>query len=270
MSVTKNPFFILVGLTPHSTLTFGIVTGNKSRPAFKIPPPTTIIGALSYPFSIIKGYPESSSDYIPVLLSSILEGVYVRFDGPIILYATITKMFFYKVREKMIKSDAYGYQRLYTRAKWGNESIIKLVYIFNPEKAEKARDKLGDKWKEKLIASAYSIIRLGDKESLVSVDNVQYGDVEILEVKETETSYTVPLTQQVDLYPIKGDLEVYEFYDWRELKGPRLTGLPTVKVALAYDPKLFIMQTTKVSSKKGMLRVYRIRPGQKEEYLVVW
>ncbi|ADV65297.1 CRISPR-associated protein Cas5 [Desulfurococcus mucosus] len=270
MAEVNKPFFIHVALSPHSALNFGTLTGNKSRPVFTIPPPTTLIGALSYPLARIEGSPESGRRYMPAVLAGILMGVYMRLDGPAIPYATITKMWFYDPDDKLVKSDAYGYQRLYVKPKWRGGPTIKAVYIFD---GVKARKELGDRWREKLVASATTMVRLGDKESLVSVDQVSYGEAEILYLDEVVTRYTVPLNDALLIEPVERwqELKVYEFYDWRKLKGPDITELPTTKVVFAYDRRNFLAGGLKVRNRNaGKLKAYKLKVGEEVEHVVAW
>lgn len=270
MTEKTNTFFIYLSLSPHSTLSFGIVTGNKSRPVFSIPPPTTVIGALSYPLAKIEGEAESGKNYMPAVLARALEGVYVTVDGPAIPYTTITRMWFYDPDDKVMRSDAYGYQRLYVRPRWAKGPSIKAIYVFDAIKAEKL---FGQKWKEKLLASAAAVLRLGDKESIVSVEAVDYGEAEALSMDKVETRYIVPMSERLAVKPAElgQEVEVYEFYDWRKLKDPNLVDLPTTRVAFAYDRKNFSAGKLIVEAlESGKVKAYKLNLGKEVEYVVSW
>jgi len=268
MNKKINPFFIKVDVFPSSTINAGVVTGTRSRPSFKIPPPTTIIGALSYPLAKIRGYSESGAIYTPALLASIVKGVYVTISGPLIPYSSITKMWFYREEEKRIKSDAFAYQRIYLGGTLKPEPPISLLYIFDPIKSE---EKLGSKWMEELIISAWSMTRLGDKESIISVSNVEEGFADEIYTKESTTRFLIPLRENLKIEPLDGgDIEVFTFYDWRYVKDPNLIGLPLINAALVYSHMEFTTKKARVYKEDGGFLVYKIKLSSGEEYLVGW
>ncbi|WP_148683426.1 type I-A CRISPR-associated protein Cas5a [Fervidicoccus fontis] len=262
--MTQNkPFFLKVNFLPvSSAVNFGIITATKSRTSFRLPPPTTLIGALSYPLAKLKNFPESSEDYMPKLLSSSLRGVYFRSGLSLLPYSTVTKMWFYKKNERELKSDAFAYQRLYV----SGESDLSVIYLFDEDAASR---NLGHRWKEEVIAASFSMVRLGDKESLISPTKVSYGVAEEICNKEFVTDYTVPLTQiglKVESFD-GGVVEIVEHYDWRKMSGPTSMGMPTIKVAFAYDGSVFTQKKLRVYSDRDIC-AYAIE--ENEIKLIEW
>jgi CRISPR-associated protein Cas5a/b/c len=263
-----NSFFIKVDIFPSSTINAGIITGTKSRPSFKIPPLTTIIGALSYPLAKIKGYSESGVAYMPALLASIIKGVYITISGSLIPYSSISKMWFYREEEKIVKSDVYAYQRIYFGGFLRPNPPITLIYIFDPIKSE---EKLGNKWMEEIVISAWSISRLGDKESIVSISNIEEGFADEIYTKEITTNFLIPLLENLRIEPIDGgDVEIFTFYDWRYVREPKLIGLPLVNVALVYDHMEFTTKKARVYREEKEFLAYKVKISNNEEYLIGW
>lgn len=220
---------LLYGLTVDVELHWGLslnyFLGTKSRPTLQVIPPTTIIGALSYPLAKLKNIPEnmggeaSSAD----MFREMFNGVYYSIiDGALIPYAEISKIWFYKVRDRRAESDAVAFPKLYART----PTRIRLYYVINAVSASRI---LGMGWRGIIEYASWSITRLGAKESTVSVIDVKTSIVKESKVEDTiTTNATVPLH---NVESISGEYIVVDVVDWRSTRIGRYSNATMVRIA---------------------------------------
>ncbi len=203
-------FYIKVGLNTHWGYSFRRTIFSKTRDSYLLPPPTTLIGALAYGLAKIKGLPEevlikgvkdwaSSSE----LLREELTSVHVRVNSPLHHHSDLSRIWWFRKRERRSKFDAVALGKVYTSLSYSNEPHLDIIYIFN----ESTKDKI-----KELIAATYSITRLGCKEAIVSVKNVNYGYAEVISDESVSTSYSFWL-DLVDT--LEGDVVIQEVIDYR-------------------------------------------------------
>lgn len=242
----------------HWGLSINHFLGTKSRPALRVIPPTTLIGALAYPLARLNKWPEnmggnSCADFIRPLF----KGVYYALlsdSQSLTVHAENTKIYFYKERRKGVYSDSASFPKLYSV----KPVKISIYYIIDDEKM---RVSLGKEWKKQMLASATSITRIGAKESIVSVIDAKYVMVETTYQKEIKTKYTIPL-DIIDVRNIHGRFIISRVVDWRK-NTPigNYFGKPTVMVAqpiLYNDEPVTITQEIPYVYKAGT------------DYLVPW
>mgnify|MGYP000020468972 CR=1 FL=1 len=221
--ISESLYALLVDVELHWGLSINHFLGTKSRPALRVIPPTTLIGALSYPLAKIKKWPEnigslSSADRLRSVLTSVHYSVLL---GHSVTYAEVSKVFSYKVRERKVISDAVAVQKIYTKP----GTILRIYYIFHDHLA---RD-LGPSWKKELRAAGWGIVRIGAKESLVSVKDSRFVDVNLVKVKGfVKTKATVPLDS---VKSIKGSFTIEEVIDWRVSGVGRYFEAPRTRIA---------------------------------------
>ena len=218
-----------VTLEVHWGLSINYFFGTKSRPPLRVIPPTTLIGALAYPIARMMNFPEvingqSSAEKIKKMIKGVYYTIEEEYD-PFIPYGENTKLVFYKVREKMIKTDAAPLPRLYSTI----PVTITIIYLIDEEKA---REILGDEWEKILLVSAASMIRLGARESIISVYSVGLHDARIRENTNgfIRTRYTIPL-DSVKPMKISGNYRVAKIIDWRRTSIGDYVNKPTTLIA---------------------------------------
>jgi CRISPR-associated protein Cas5a/b/c len=179
------------------------ITESAGSQQYPVPPPSTLIGALAYGLSAVKGLPEF--DYIQERRGEkLVSGAYRLRKA--VLWATFsftsgnTAAVEYS---DFIRSFRLIYQRG-TRHTWDQKdmwfavsasgkvyacnSAFKALYLFNSDELQNLRIKLED-----LIHASFSIVRIGSRESLVSIKKVTPSS-SIEEVKAPlETEYYFPL-----------------------------------------------------------------------------
>lgn len=182
---------------------------SKRQYSLKTIPPTTLIGAISYPLSTF--YHRDSETII-----SLSNGRYTLSSSTNVFYkmfrlATISFNGYGKYVEDMnqyillhfqtlIKED--GEVRRYRMKYRRGRMVVGRVYMPNGEfdivyvvDDDKAKDVLGEGFLDALYKSAWNITRLGSKESLVSIDDVKiYRDIIRRDGGIYTTRFYFPLT----------------------------------------------------------------------------
>jgi len=166
-----------------------------------------MIGALSYPLSkilgglsenaFIAGSEVSRSEAFKQLFFSLNA---TKVEGE--LHSDIQKIYFYDKRRREAKSDAVALEKLY------GPSEVELVYLINNKAA---REILGDDWLNLLRAAAWGIVRIGQKESLASVEFVDMDVAVPCELRETRFYFLSKHAR-----PVSGSWHMREIVDWTE------------------------------------------------------
>ena len=225
---------------------------TKSRTAVETIPPTTLIGALTYPLledrveeTIREKDIVSSSETIREALVS----VNLRFSGPLIGYSDLSRIVSFDVRKKKILTDAVAVEKVYSPGGSGD-----IIYVFD---AGRIKELLGSDWKAKLVSSAWGIVRVGSKESLVSIEKVSLGGAERGRgVGETSYYFPEDMCEEVD-----GVFKRLRVVDWRRHPIGDYVGAPMVSLLFPYDD---LRQRSTVVRVKGEL----VKVG--EEVVVPW
>jgi len=251
----ESLYALLIDVELHWGFSLNHFLGTKSRPALRVIPPTTLIGALSYPLAKIKGWPEnlgsvSSADRLRKILISVHYSV---IWGHLVTYAEVSKIFSYKVREKRIISDAAAIQKVYAMP----GTTLRIYYIFS----NVAANMLGSSWETDLMVAGWSIVRIGAKESLVSVRDSRLMDVNVIEAKGfMDTKATIPMDSAKN---IKGNFTVEEVVDWRKSGVGRYFNAPRTRIA---QPLSMLGGPEKVKVLPDLSFVYRVNG----EILIPW
>lgn len=192
---------------------------SKGQPAFALPPPNTLKGALS------KGFMDN------------LETIYAPLKkGKFNLTSSASLMNFIKaascklgdehdeIASEWMDINRYivlHFQKPVRRAlreyRFGTISSGKVLaqhitlHVLYLIDEDKARSILGDSWKQSLLRSAWSITRIGSKESVVSIEDVKLNDSWCVSQDTVKTSYYFPSEAKET---IKGDnYDEVEFWD---------------------------------------------------------
>jgi len=161
---------------------------SASQPSFKLPPPTTLIGALAAAAAMSEGWPEAylEGDSVYSSAARILKTVpwatlrMLTMD-PDLLAETrdLTRVLIapYVRRDNLYPGSPYiwavqSHGKIYAPA-----AALEVLYIVRDGEADK------------LYKYAWGITRLGSKESIVSVNRVEALDASPAQLSEAETSY---------------------------------------------------------------------------------
>jgi len=184
MSKTNLLFFLKIKFRYHWGYTVFKGGPSKSRTSYLLPPPTTIIGALAYGLRRTMKLPEEENEFSGAeSLRRATVSVNIRVNGALSEFMDVSKIWWFREREKKMKFDAVALGKVYAPSAIG-EAII----VFDKTSLKEI---VGENFLEKLVTSAYSVSRVGSRESIVNVENVSYGEPEKLDVSgEVETKHS--------------------------------------------------------------------------------
>lgn len=191
---SNNKYFFILKI--RAAIGWGLVSRivpfSKSRRVLKLPPPTTLIGALSYPIVYYKKLPEN----IGLNLSSasiaknLIVSVHASLKSLASIRGDVNRVYWYHLAKKITKTDAVSLEKIFvTPMKDFNYPILDVIYVIDPGIA---RETFGMLWDRFLEALAWSITRIGQKESMVSILNVKTKMVKPIVCDKVTIEYYVP------------------------------------------------------------------------------
>ncbi|MEW9492540.1 MAG: type I-A CRISPR-associated protein Cas5a [Candidatus Aramenus sulfurataquae] len=168
----------------HWGFSVSVPSASKAKASFLLPPPTTLKGALS--FAKYRGV-DSLKGGSP---AKEFEGVFAfaRFsDSTLASYTedVVRNVVLLFLREKYKKEKEHWYNIIPTGKVISPSGELLVVYV---------TDKISE---DDLERMAWSIIRIGSKESLVSVESVEVGKAKEVKGVKVKTKYYFPATAKV-------------------------------------------------------------------------
>jgi len=238
-------------------LTWGFTVKNlissKTRESYIIPPPTTLIGALAYGYTKLKGIPEeeaglSSAERVRKLILSVHE----RMVAPVIHYADLSRIWWYYGRDRKASFDAVAIGKVYKGISRG-KSDFEAIYVVGD--SDKARD---------VALAAHSIVRIGGSHGLVSVEDVEVGSLSCSKTDSTISTRYSFWEDLVNDYLPEGIL-VQEVVDYRKAQVGSYAGSNLRRRVYPYSKTL--MKPVEVSVEIDPSKAVACKAG--EEVLVV-
>ncbi|BCU69799.1 type I-A CRISPR-associated protein Cas5a [Stygiolobus caldivivus] len=172
---------------------------SKAKPSFYLPPPTTLVGALSYgkfrgtDTKLFKGKPGSPAGEFKVKAAATFAKEFAGSYSEDIVRNVI--MYFQRKERRM--DPRYRYNVVPTGKVYAPNQVVKVVYVT-------------DMGKEELERLSWSITRLGCKECLVSVEDVEVGEAKAVKGR-VKTPYYFPASVKV----VSGRVENVDFWEGR-------------------------------------------------------
>ena len=174
-------FYIKTELILHWGFTVRKYIMSKSRESYLAPPPTTLIGALAYGYAKIRGEPEEKNEMSTAEeIRKNIRSVNIKINTPLIHYADITRIYWYREREKMTEIDAVSIGKTFKGLNFTHD--LEVVYVF---------DKIDDQMMKNYISAALSITRIGGSHGIVSVKKVSYGFAKKIDEHKSATYYSL-------------------------------------------------------------------------------
>lgn len=193
---------------------------SKAQPSYSTIPPTTLIGALSLPIAVSRGYGEvfqrdgkriySSShkilDFV-IAASSAFEERNGR--APVGIYWEDLNRYaihqFQRAERRALKEYMFG--AIDIGKIYAPEGVVKIVYIIDSGRAQQL---LGSRWRSDLLRYAYQITRIGSRESLVTI-----VDAKLAELRPVDREFCTALYQPLDYLerfksPYNPDIPYYD------------------------------------------------------------
>jgi len=209
-------YFYHLFLLPHWGFMINHYGFNKSRPALSFIPPTTVIGAISYPLNKLLRGPECYGEYSG---AEAYRGIFksINVKQPFLsVYHDLSKVLFMYRGEA--KFDAVAVGKLYKSLK----EPIEVILIVDENFAKKL---LGNNWKDLLRVACTSITRLGAKESIVTPLEVKEGTPELIQDRVIRTSFSFP---SYSVRSISGSYIAGDVVDWKYINIGPYVGKKTV------------------------------------------
>lgn len=209
-------YFYHLFLLPHWGLMINRYGFTKSRPALGYIPPTTIIGALSYPLNKLLKRPECYQEHSGAeVYRKIFKSVNVKLPLFSTYYDFSRVLFTYR---GVAEFDAVAVGKLYRVSR----DPIEVIVIVEEGPAERL---LGSKWRDLLRAACASVTRIGARESVVTPLEVKEGVPEPLRDKIVKTKFSFP---SYCVKSFSGSYVAGEVIDWREVCIGSYVGKKTV------------------------------------------
>ncbi|RLG82006.1 MAG: type I-A CRISPR-associated protein Cas5 [Thermoprotei archaeon] len=163
---------------------------TASQPTYKLPPQTTVVGALAYPYAYVNRLPENVVDGDKLYsttrcLASMIKWVSVRNTmaplGPIETMDINRLILVLGIRRA----------HLYPGSKfiWGVQPVGK---VYSPFQKLEVLVIPSENRVDEVAKLAYSIVRLGCKEGITAVNNVKIIDINVSKQNMVSTSYYFP------------------------------------------------------------------------------
>ena len=201
-------FFLKVTMRPTGIVALRALPQSKMRTALRYVPPTTLIGAIAYPLLHIAG-DRSETVYEGKTFRSAAERVLGLFDwvtvktlGKPRLQGTLLKI--NTIYRGKVQSAVTSFPFAVTYGT--REALLTAVYLINEDSLERSTYTMKD-----IERAAWGITRLGSRESVVSVEDVETGRTEIVESKAAETAYAFPFRG----LEVEGKGTFQSVVDWR-------------------------------------------------------
>lgn len=215
------PLSLMASLRSHGVIALRVSPQSKMRISFKHPPPTTLIGALAYPFfrderkEVIigeDGKVKSTADK----LREMLIGVAISSRGGL-MYGPLFKInrLYHGVADSAVTS-------LPITVTYSEYDLpVRVVYVFDDEK-------LANYTVNDLERAAWGITRLGSRESVVDVEDVKTSRVEISDLEVVKTSFSYCLER---VRTVKGRYDVEMVVDWKATEVGDYSRVSRIRVA---------------------------------------
>lgn len=241
-------FFTKVYVDLHWGFASRYIILSKSRESFLIPPPTTLIGALAYSHAKLLHMPEelASLSYAENIRKNIVS-VNVKVNSPLQSYSDLSKIWWYKKRERTPKFDAVATGKVVKGV--AEAPSFTVVYLFN---YEGLRNLGGER---SVVTSSLSIARIGGREGLASVKKLEFGQAKQLESKRTSTNYSFWHDLAGKLI---GNYYAQRVVDYRKVSIGDYSGAPTRLHVYPYDVKERCATTVEVEIEEGDAVIYDV------------
>ncbi|XRO75670.1 type I-A CRISPR-associated protein Cas5a [Methanocaldococcus sp. 28A] len=201
------PSFLIIEAKPSGILALRSAPQSKMRSAFRYPTLTSLIGAISYSLFHVKGLRKeviNGDKCSTEMLRNLFMTVAVKVEGNPVIYGSILRINRYYRGEVDSAITSLPMSIMYGE----KDFKIKIAYVFNDEILENSEYTIKD-----FERAGWGIVRIGSRESVVSVENVIVGKGKIKEGNEVETQYSFEFKNITD-YDGKGILQAV--VDWRE------------------------------------------------------
>lgn len=246
------PPFLFIRLRPSWGYALRMQPQSKMRAAIKYPPPTSVLGAIAYPFLHLNNERSEVVSNGREFMSSIqimrnfVDHVSISLIGEISVYGSYLKINQIYRGEVLSGVTAFPFVLTYS----SDDSFLDILYIL--------KDGLKEDIFEKLERAAWGIVRVGSRESIFSSELVEIGDAVIRENESAKTRFSF---EYMDKYEIDGDGTILSLVDWKSnIRG----SYPELPHKLIFYPK----GSVKVRTAEGKLRIFKVSGKAVEDEVI--
>ncbi|KUK16991.1 type I-A CRISPR-associated protein Cas5a [Thermococcus sibiricus] len=200
--------FLKVHLRPTGIIALRALPQSKMRTALRYVPPTTLIGAIAYPLLHISGdrgetiYEKKTFKSKAESIMGLFKWVTVKTEGRPKLYGSLLKINTIYRGKVQSAVTSFPFAVLYGES---NDSLT-AVYLVNEDVLSESIYN-----KKDLERAAWGITRLGSRESIVSVEDVEKGKARLRETDRARTAYAFPFKG----VNVRGKGTLQAVVDWR-------------------------------------------------------
>lgn len=175
---------------------------SKSQPTLIVPPPTTLLGALTCSLSRIKKWPETSISGKKILSGTTRAAEFIRcaaFGGQmfretngaagITFTDPIRGIILLFQRKERRRIERYRFGLIPMGKVYAPNFSAKIIYIIDSAKANKI---LGVDWQKEILPSAWGICAIGNWQSITTVMKVSLKKANLSSEKEVNTDIYFP------------------------------------------------------------------------------
>lgn len=207
--------YLAISLRPHGILALRSLPQSKTRLAFKYAPPSSLLGALVYAILRLKGirieteFRAKSALSIVESYKDLFISVSMSVNIEPIVHGLLLRINRYYRGDIDSSLTSFPVAIYYSDP----DPLIRIVYLIN----EKRLDFYG-LTKSDLLRAGWGIVRLGSRESLVSVDDVVLRDTEIISEELSEdnaimTEFSFELREKIF---VRGNYSLQYVVNWRD------------------------------------------------------
>jgi len=200
--------FLKVTLRPTGIVALRALPQSKMRTPLRYVPPTTLVGAIAYPlYHLSKSrtetiYERNTFKSTANSIVNLFEWVTVKNSKKPKLYGALLKI--NTVYRGNVQSAITSFP--FTVLYGSSDFTIIAAYLINENELSRSTFTMRD-----FERAAWGITRLGSRESIVSVENVERGKAEIVESSSAVTSYAFPF----EGFEVQGRGTLQSVVDWR-------------------------------------------------------
>lgn len=207
--------YLAVELKPHGLLAMRSLPQSKMRVAFRYVPPSTLLGALVYSIARLRGEREEtifsgnvSKSYVEAYRDLVVN-ISMSTNVQPIIFGFLLRINRYYRREISFSITSLPVAVYYSSI----DPFIKAIYLIN----DLVLDRYGLS-RNDLLRAGWGIVRVGSRESLVSVENVILEDTTVREVELSDdeaidTEFSFEYRSNIG---IKGHYFLGYVVDWRK------------------------------------------------------
>ncbi|HIH73644.1 MAG: CRISPR-associated protein Cas5a/b/c [Thermococcaceae archaeon] len=202
--------FLKVQLRPTGIIALRSLPQSKMRTALRHAPPTALIGAIAYPLLHISGerdetvYEKKTYKSKANSVVGLFRWVTIKTEVKPKLYGSLLKINTIYRGNAQTAVTSFPFAVIYGE----REGSLTAAYIIDEDALSESPYTQRD-----LERAAWGITRLGSRESVVSVEDVEVGKTEVHQAEKVRTAYAFPYKGIIDIRGGSGVLQTV--VDWR-------------------------------------------------------